>query len=290
VNEITEDVLIVTGMSGAGRSTAAGVLGDLGWFVIDNLPPALLSDALGEIANDSEAKRAAIVIDAKWSNLFGTLDSALSRISDAGASVRILYLDSQDDVLVRRYEASRRPHPFATEDGLLAGVARERRQLSDIRARADLVIDTTDLNPSELRSRIESAFASTDELRLRASVQSFGFKYGVPLDADLVFDVRFLPNPYWDEQLRELDGTTPSVRDFIFAQEGESEFVRSVADLIAQMAKGYLREGKRYVTIALGCTGGYHRSVALAVSLADSLSDHGISARVTHRDIGRGAS
>ena len=290
MNRITDDVLIVTGMSGAGRSTAAGVLGDLGWFVIDNLPPSLLSEALAEIANDSDAKRAAIVIDAKWSNLFATLDSALTRIHDAGASVRILFLDSQDDVLVRRYEASRRPHPFATDGGLLDGVALERAQLADIRGRADLVIDTTDLNPGELRARIESAFANDDEMRLKASVQSFGFKYGVPLDADLVLDVRFLPNPFWDENLRDLDGTTPQTRDFVLSQEGATDFVRSAAELVARIAKGYLREGKRYVTIALGCTGGYHRSVALAISLADELNNHGISARVTHRDVNRGAS
>lgn len=287
---MSDDVLIVTGMSGAGRSTAAGVLGDLGWFVIDNLPPSLLSEALVEIANDSDAKRVAVVIDAKWSNLFATLDSALNQINDAGASVRILYLDSQDDVLVRRYEASRRPHPFANDGGLLKGVANERKALSDIRAKADLVIDTTDLNPSELRSRIESAFATADELRLKASIQSFGFKYGVPLDADLVLDVRFLPNPFWDEALRDLDGISPEVSEFVLSQEGAEQFVEGASALVALMSKGYLREGKRYVTIALGCTGGFHRSVALATRLAQALSSQGISAQVTHRDLNRGAS
>ena len=283
-----DEVLIVTGMSGAGRSTAAGVLGDLGWFVIDNLPPALLTDALAEISNDSNATRVAIVIDAKWSNLFATVESALARVSDSGAALKILFLESSDEMLVRRYESSRRPHPFDDGSGLLKGVARERLQLGDLRAKADLVIDTTELNPAELRTRIESAFAEEDQLRLRASIQSFGFKYGVPLDADLVFDVRFLPNPYWSEDLRPLSGTDQRVTDFVMNQDGAQEFIERVSELLSLMSQGYLREGKRYVTVAIGCTGGYHRSVALAIKLQVALEQEGISAIVTHRDMSRG--
>jgi UPF0042 nucleotide-binding protein len=283
-----DEVLIVTGMSGAGRSTAAGVLGDLGWFVIDNLPPALLTEALTEISNDSTANRVAIVIDAKWSNLFAAVETALTRVVDSGASLKILFLDSGDETLVRRYESSRRPHPFDDGSGLLQGVAKERLQLGDLRAKADLVIDTTELNPAELRARIESAFAEADQLRLRASIQSFGFKYGVPLDSDLVFDARFLPNPYWRDDLRPLSGMNESVVDFVMAQDGAKDFIEKVTRLLSLMSQGYLREGKRYVTVAIGCTGGYHRSVALASKLHEALQVEGISAIVTHRDMNRG--
>ena len=283
-----DEVLIVTGMSGAGRSTAAGVLGDLGWFVIDNLPPALLTEALTEISNDSTANRAAIVIDAKWSNLFAAVETALTRVVDSGASLKILFLDSGDETLVRRYESSRRPHPFDDGSGLLQGVAKERLQLGDLRAKADLVIDTTELNPAELRARIESAFAEADQLRLRASIQSFGFKYGVPLDSDLVLDARFLPNPYWRDDLRSLSGLNESVVDFVMAQDGAKDFIEKVTRLLSLMSQGYLREGKRYVTVAIGCTGGYHRSVALASKLHEALQAEGISAIVTHRDMNRG--
>ena len=283
-----DQVLIVTGMSGAGRSTAAGVLGDLGWFVIDNLPPALLTEALTEISNDSTANRAAIVIDAKWSNLFAAVETALTRVVDSGASLKMLFLDSGDETLVRRYESSRRPHPFDDGSGLLQGVAKERLQLGDLRAKADLVIDTTELNPAELRARIESAFTEPDQLRLRASIQSFGFKYGVPLDSDLVLDARFLHNPYWRDDLRSLSGLNESVVDFVMAQDGAKDFIEKVTRLLSLMSQGYLREGKRYVTVEIGCTGSYHRSVALASKLHEALQAEGISAIVTHRDMNRG--
>ncbi len=278
---------LVTGMSGAGRSTAANALEDLEWFVIDNLPPAMLREAIDRIRTTTDITKLAVVVDARGGAMFADLIETMDALGESDIDVRVLFLESSNEALVRRYESSRRPHPLQGKQRIVDGLRDERRLLSDIRARADVVIDTTTLNVHDLRRKVEAAFASTDPLELHATVLSFGFKHGIPVDADLVGDVRFLPNPYWDESLRAQTGLEKSVADVVLGGDGADQFLDLYTDLIRVIRDGYLREGKRYVTIALGCTGGKHRSVAMAEALAVRLQDSGMQTLVMHRDVGK---
>jgi len=281
------ELALVTGMSGAGRSTAARALEDLGWFVIDNLPPNLLRPAVELARSGSDINRMAVVVDVRGGTFFGTLRKALQELPQDGISVRTLFLEASDEALIRRFESSRRPHPLQGDRRVTDGLNAERALLGDLRANADVVIDTSTINVHDLRRKIEAAFQDPAERTLRATVTSFGFKYGLPVDADLVADVRFLPNPHWDEVLRPMNGQQEAVASYVLSQPGAREFIDGYADLIGVMRPGYLDEGKRYLTIAVGCTGGKHRSVAITEALAARLRDMGIHTLVTHRDLGR---
>jgi UPF0042 nucleotide-binding protein len=278
---------LVTGMSGAGRSTAANALEDLEWFVIDNLPPAMLREAIHRIRTTTDITKLAVVVDARGGAMFADIIETMDALGESDIDVRVLYLESSNEALVRRYESSRRPHPLQGKQRIVDGLRDERRLLSDIRARADVVIDTTTLNVHDLRRKVEAAFASTDPLQLHATVLSFGFKHGIPVDADLVGDVRFLPNPYWDESLRLQTGLDSGVADVVLNGDGADHFLDLYTDLVGVVRDGYLREGKRYVTIALGCTGGKHRSVAMAEALALRLRESGMQTLVMHRDVSK---
>ena len=287
MSESQIDVILVTGMSGAGRSTATRALEDIGWFVVDNLPPTLMTNVVDYVAQRTGSRKVAVVADVRGGQLFEELRESLVAIKEAGHDLRVLFLEAGDEALVRRYESSRRPHPLQREDSLLGAVQRERRLLSDLRADADIVIDTSNLNVHELRRSIEASFGDDDHVALRATVMSFGFKYGIPVDADLVADLRFLPNPYWDPELKDLTGLDAAVSDYVVASDQAQEFLTKYAELIDLVEDGYLREGKRFVTIAMGCTGGKHRSVAMAENLSARLVKSGVEVRVVHRDLGR---
>ena len=287
MSETQIDVILVTGMSGAGRSTATSALEDIGWFVVDNLPPTLMTSVVDHVAQRTGSKKVAVVADVRGGQLFEELRESLSAIKEAGHDLRVLFLEAGDEALVRRYESSRRPHPLQRDDNLLGAVQRERKLLSDLRADADIVIDTSNLNVHDLRRSIEASFGDDDHVALRATVMSFGFKYGIPVDADLVADLRFLPNPYWDPKLKELTGLDAAVNDYVVASDQAQEFLTKYAELIDLVEEGYLREGKRFVTIAMGCTGGKHRSVAMAENLSARLVKSGVEVRVVHRDLGR---
>ena len=281
------ELVIITGMSGAGRSTASRVLEDQGWFVVDNLPPALLPTLaeLGARARGNVARMAAVV-DVRGRSFFADLRESLAALATAGVDPRIIYLEAADDALVRRYEANRRPHPLQGDGRLVDGIARERDVLRDLRADADIVIDTSALNVHELAAKVLAAFEEVTP-GLHATVMSFGYKYGLPVDADIVMDCRFLPNPHWVPDLRPQNGRDGPVRDYVMAQVGAREFLASAETLLEVIREGYQREGKRYATIAVGCTGGKHRSVAIAEELARRLLAAGVDTAVMHRDLGR---
>jgi len=281
------EYLVVTGMSGAGRSTAAATLEDLGWFVIDNMPSALISK-VSELVDGagSEMQRVAFVVGRGG----GELDDVLPAVDALRAGrhrVRILFLDAPDDVLIRRFEGTRRRHPQAAR-GVEESVSDERRLLADLRDRADLVVDTGDLNTNQLRSRLLEVFGGDDAgATMRTSILSFGFKHGVPIDVDLLFDCRFLPNPYWDESLRSHSGLDAPVRAYVLERPETVEFLDKLEDLLAMLLPAYVREGKSYLTVAMGCTGGRHRSVAIAEELGRRLEASGVPAAVFHRDVDR---
>src|SRR5947209_8225683 len=283
------DVTVVTGMSGAGRSAAADVLEDLGFFVIDNLPPALVMKVaeLGQVADGPQ--RFGLVIDVRSGEFVDDLVAALAELRTMGASTRVLFLDASDDALVRRYEATRRKHPLAVDDRVSEGIANERQLLEDLKGSADIVLDTTELNVHELRDRLRELFDVDQSAgTLQTSIVSFGYKHGLPIDVDLVFDCRFLPNPHWVDELRPLPGTEARVRDYVLAQPETGAFLDEMERLFALLLPAFVREGKAYLSIGVGCTGGRHRSVVIANELAKLLEQHGVSPRVHHRDIERG--
>jgi UPF0042 nucleotide-binding protein len=282
------ELVIITGMSGAGRSTAANVLEDLGWFVVDNLPPALLP-TLTELGGRAQGNvpRIAAVVDVRSGTFFADLTQALTQLKNDGINPRIVYLEANDDALVRRHEAVRRPHPLQADGRLVDGIARERDMLRDLRVDADIVIDTSNLNVHELSAKVLQAFDESGRTALHATLISFGYKYGLPVDADLVVDCRFLPNPHWVPELRPLTGRDEAVSDYVLHQPGAEEFIDGYTKLLEVIAAGYLREGKRYATVAIGCTGGKHRSVAITEELNRRLQDSGMDVAVVHRDLGR---
>jgi len=285
----TQELLILTGMSGAGRSTVAHALEDLGWYVVDNLPPSLLPQ-LAEQSLDTHAALA-VVVDVRGGKFFDELNSALSQLKSSATPYRLLFLDATDQALVQRFESTRRPHPLQAKDRIVDGIERERAKLEEIRAQADVVIDSSNLNVHQLEKRTSEIFAEGMLPSLRVNVLSFGYKYGIPVDADLVLDCRFIPNPHWIPELRPLNGLDKPVSDKVLGSEGVTDFVKSYVAVVQKMIPGYFREGKKYVTIAIGCTGGKHRSVAIAEEIARQLSssstDLEITAHATHRDVGR---
>lgn len=282
------DVVLVTGLSGAGRSTAAKCLEDLGYFVVDNLPPALIATMV-ELGNSSqgEVTRLAVVVDVRSRKFSSDLAVTLVDLDDQGFRPRVLFLQARDDVLIQRFESVRRAHPLQEGGRLSDGIAAERTLLTTLAGVADIVIDTSDLNVHQLRTAIESAFGADIVPSLRATVLSFGFKYGLPLDADLVIDVRFLPNPHWIPELRPLTGQDLQVSAYVLGQDTAGEFLDTYLHLLRLIGAGYQREGKRYLTLAVGCTGGKHRSVAMSEEIAARLRADGVHATVVHRDLGR---
>lgn len=279
--------VLVTGMTGAGRGSAAKSLEKLGYYVIDNLPAELLEPAIKAIEGSGEVTRLAIVVDARSGSFFAGLGDALKRLSDRGTVPQVLYLEASDEVLVRRQEAARRPHPLSREGRLIDGFNRERELLRRIRGRADIVIDTTNTNVHQLAQRVQAAFEDPESEGLRVSVVSFGFKYGIPIDADLVADMRFLPNPYWVEELRPMSGLDAPVRDYVRSQPRSTEFLEQYEGLLELLTDGFLNEDKSFLTVAIGCTGGRHRSVAMSEALGERLHARGVSTQVIHRDLGR---
>nr|WP_268234600.1 RNase adapter RapZ [Microbacterium faecale] len=282
------ELLIVTGMSGAGRTTVANALEDHGWYVVDNLPPQMLRPLL-ELAGrvDGQLPRVAAVVDVRGGEMFAELQSIVHQLRELG-NLRIIFLDASDDVLVRRFEQVRRPHPLQGDGTILDGIREERRLVQSIRERSDVTIDTSTLNVHQLASRVSGLFDEDGAPRHRTTILSFGFKYGLPVDADLVADMRFLPNPFWDEQLRGLTGEDDAVSAFVLAQEGAEEFLDAYVAAVRPILAGYQRENKTHSTIAVGCTGGKHRSVAMARALGERLAaDPDLQVRVRHRDLGR---
>ena len=280
------EFLIITGMSGAGRSQAADTFEDLGWFVIDNLPPALIGKVAELVQSPgSTTERVALVVGT--SQYFEEVSPALDQLRRTTRRVRVLFLEASDEVLVRRYENTRRRHPVGDAEGLLEGIAKERVLLEGVKAQADVVVDTSDLNVHQLRDRLLELFARDVSPSMQTSVVSFGYKHGLPLDVDLVLDCRFLPNPHWVDELRPLTGVDQPVRDYVLDQPDTKEFLARLDDLLALLLPAYVREGKSYLTIAVGCTGGNHRSVVIADELARLLEKRGFSPTVSHRDIGR---
>ncbi len=284
----TQEILIVTGMSGAGRSTVANALEDLGWYVVDNLPLPMLK-TLADMADRSGGAlpRIVAVVDVRGRDLFQDVQQTVTDLR-GNATVRVVFLDATDDILVRRYEAVRRPHPLQAEGSLLDGIRLERERLQELRASSDVVIDTSRYNVHELSTATRELFSDDDTPGLQLSVQSFGFKYGTPTDVDLMVDMRFLPNPFWETELRALTGVDAEVKEYVLSREGATEFLEHYVSALGPVLAGYQRENKRHVSLAVGCTGGKHRSVAMARELADRLAAlPGVSVSLRHRDLGR---
>ncbi|GAB3500848.1 UPF0042 nucleotide-binding protein [Amycolatopsis cihanbeyliensis] len=283
------EVAVVSGLSGAGRSTAAKCLEDLGWFVVDNLPPELISTMveLGAQAQGAITK-VAVVMDVRSRAFTDDLASVIKDLDARGYKPRVLFLEATDAVLVSRFEQVRRGHPMQGDGRLSDGITAERALLAPLREEADLVLETSALSVHQLRAKIEDAFGSEASTQTRVTVLSFGYKYGLPMDADLVMDVRFLPNPFWIPELREYTGLDGDVRNYVLTQEGAEEFLERYHELLRLIGAGYKREGKRYLTLAVGCTGGKHRSVAISEELARRMSNEdGMAVKVVHRDLGR---
>ena len=285
------ELVVITGMSGAGRSTVAHSMEDSGWYVIDNLPPSLVASVME--MTEKSADSVAVVIDVRGRQFFDDLNRSLSELAERGVARRIIFVDASDEVLVRRFESSRRPHPLQGSDRIVDGIERERMKLNDLRSGADLIIDTSQLNIHQLGNRIAELFHGENDSSLIVNVLSFGYKYGIPADADLVMDCRFIPNPHWDPSLRPLNGLDKSVSDAVLSGENVKEFLQRYVSLFDSIGQGYFHEGRRFLTLAIGCTGGKHRSVAVAEELARQLdgrsleAGHNVSAHAIHRDLGR---
>lgn len=276
------DIVVITGLSGAGRSGAAAVLEDLGFYVVDNLPTTLLPTIVELASQPGGIERLALVSGRNHTDVL----PEVARMRAEGHRVTLLFLDASTAVIVQRYDATRRKHPFSDESGgLLEGIEHERALLEQVRAQADLVIDTSDLNVHQLKERLVAAFETVDTHQLQIAIESFGYKNGLPLDADIVMDVRFLPNPHWDEQLRPLTGRDPRVRDYVLDRAASASFLDRFEGLLAEILPSYQAEGRSYLTIAIGCTGGKHRSVAIAEELARRFASRGIAVRTSHRDV-----
>ncbi|MFF2270641.1 RNase adapter RapZ [Agromyces sp. NPDC058136] len=283
-----QEMLIVTGMSGAGRSTVGNALEDLGWYVVDNLPPQMLRPLVELVERaGTSLPRIAAVVDIRGRDFFSELQDIIQALR-AGVNVRVVFLDANDAVLVRRFESVRRPHPLQGNGTLLDGIGAERARLATLREASDFVVDTSDLNIHQLANLVTETFAGADHAGLRVTMQSFGFKYGAPTDADLIADARFLPNPFWNPELRHLTGEDAEVSEFVLGQPGAREFLDAYARALEPVVAGYQRENKRHATIAIGCTGGKHRSVAMVRELAERVAKMpGVVVSVKHRDLGR---
>ncbi|HEX8769869.1 MAG TPA: RNase adapter RapZ [Acidimicrobiales bacterium] len=280
------EFLIITGLSGAGRSNAADTFEDLGWFVIDNLPPALIGKVAELVhAPASTTERVALVVGT--GAYLDELSPSLEQLRKTGARVRVLFLEASTEVLVRRYENTRRRHPLTDSERVSDGIERERALLDPVKAEADVVVDTSDLNVHQLRDRLLELFAREAENALQTSVVSFGYKHGLPLDVDLVFDCRFLPNPHWVDELRPLTGLDKPVRDYVAAQPETGEFLTRLDDLFGMLLPAFLKEGKSYLSIGIGCTGGTHRSVVIAEELGNMLRERGFAPTIQHRDVAK---
>ena len=288
-NNTGHQLLIVTGMSGAGRSTVGNSLEDLGWYVVDHLPPQML----GPIADlftitKTPVPRLAVIIDVRGGEFFSELEENLALLGGKAVNVRVLYLEANDSTLVKRFEQVRRPHPLQGDGTILDGIAEERKRLLALRESADVVMDTSDLNVHQLSTKTAEHFSVDSTVKLQLTVMSFGYKYGIPADADNVADARFIPNPFWNEELRPFTGLDTQVSEYVLAQTGTKEFIDSYAKALQPVLDGYLRENKHYATIAIGCTGGKHRSVAVSTKLAQLLSrNNEYTVTVRHRDLGK---
>lgn len=284
----SNEILIVTGRSGAGRTHAANALEDLEWYVVDNLPPSMLAPLAGMMTPSGEGvHRLAAVVDVRSREFFQSLEGVLDDLRATDVPYRIVFLDATDEELIKRYESSRRPHPLQGEGTLLDGLTAESKLLEPLRRQADVVIDTTGMSIHDLARKMRGVVAEEGQYPVQVTMTSFGFKHGLPLDADHVADVRFIKNPYWVDELRRLTGRDEPVSEYVFAQPGVEEFVETYTDLIESTLGGYQRELKPFVTVAIGCTGGRHRSVAISERIAKNLAERGVPVKVSHRDMGR---
>lgn len=287
----SNEVLVITGMSGAGKSTVSHALEDLGWYVVDNLPPAMIAN-LCEMASQN-TNAIAVVIDVRGGEFFDDLTKSLSDLAERNINRRILFVDASDEALVRRFESTRRPHPLQGPDRILDGITKERIQLQEVRSAADYVIDSSALNIHQLEAKIDQIFSTASDLDLRVNILSFGYKYGIPVDADLVMDCRFIANPHWIPELRPLTGLDKPVSNNVLASKNVQDFLEKYQSLFETMAVGFTQEGRKYLTLAIGCTGGKHRSVAISEELArrfaqsKPVNGKRISAQAVHRDLGR---
>ncbi|MGN0108603.1 MAG: RNase adapter RapZ [Bifidobacterium sp.] len=282
------EVLLITGMSGAGRTHAADALEDMGWYVVDNMPPKLLIPLVDMMTSSgSKVHKLAAVVDVRSRSYFDDLSEVLSHLDDLGVKTRILFLDASNEVLIKRYESVRRPHPLQHGNRLIDGILEERTLLANLKEHADMVIDTSSLSIHQLSTKLYEALLGSGPTTVSVHIFSFGFKYGIPIDADFVADVRFLPNPYWVPSLRELTGLDKPVSDYVLSSDGAKEFLDAYQRAISIAIEGYAREDKHYVTIAIGCTGGQHRSVAMSNALAERLRAQGLSVTVSARELHR---